>query len=91
MVVGETGAGKTSLLSNLFHRKLDWPAGERTDGIKELTTSFTLQGKATESSVPFQAHLVDSPGWGELCRCTCVNFSLCLPLTRLRHLPRQAT
>ena len=48
MVVGETGAGKTSLLSNLFHRKLDWPAGERTDGIKELTTSFTLQGKATE-------------------------------------------
>jgi len=66
MVVGETGAGKTSLLSNLFHRKLDWPVGTRTGAIKELTVSFQLQGEATETSVPFEARLVDSPGWGDL-------------------------
>ena len=66
MVVGETGAGKTSLLSNLFHRKLDWPVGSRTEAIKELTVSFQLQGEGTETSVPFEARLVDSPGWGDL-------------------------
>ena len=66
MVVGETGAGKTSLLSNLFHRKLEWPVGTRTEGIKELTVSFQLHGEGTEISVPFEARLVDSPGWGDL-------------------------
>ena len=66
MVVGETGSGKTSLLSNLFHRKLDWPVGTRTEAIKELTVSFQLQGEGTETSVPFEARLVDSPGWGDL-------------------------
>ena len=66
MVVGETGAGKTSLLSNLFHRKLEWPVGARTEGIKELTVSFQLHGEGSEVSVPFEARLVDSPGWGDL-------------------------
>lgn len=62
MVVGETGAGKTSLLSNLFHRKLEWPVGTRTEAIKELTVKFQLQGEGTQSSVPFEARLFDSPG-----------------------------
>ena len=28
--------------------------------------SFQLQGEGTETSVPFEARLVDSPGWGDL-------------------------
>ena len=60
MVVGETGAGKTSLLSNLFHRKLDWPIGTRTEAIKELQLHLQLHGKGAESSVPFEAQLFAS-------------------------------
>ena len=62
--------GKTSLLSNLFHRKLDWPVGERTEAVKELTISFNLQAggqkSETGAAIPFTARLVDSPGWGDL-------------------------
>ena len=67
MVVGETGVGKTSLLSNLFHRGLEWPVGSRTPKIQEQTVTFHLDGGGKgEGSVPFEAHLIDSPGWGDL-------------------------
>jgi predicted GTPase len=62
MVVGETGVGKTSLLSNLFHRGLEWPSGSRTPAIQEQTVRFQLGGGKDEGSVPFEAHLIDSPG-----------------------------
>ena len=63
MVVGETGVGKTSLLSNLFHQQLEWPdsstSGGRTLRVQEQVVTFDMGG------VPFSARLVDSPGYGD--------------------------
>ena len=67
MVVGETGLGKTSLLSSLFQTDLVWPEVDSvparrplpTASIKEINVPFDLDG------VPFNARLIDSPGYGE--------------------------
>ena len=67
MVVGETGVGKTSLLSNILHCELDWAAGERTTSVRTKTVKLQLGGEdAGERGVPFEARLVDSPGWGDV-------------------------
>ena len=66
MVVGETGCGKTSLLCDLFHADLDWPVGTRTPKVQEQTVTFQLDGATEQKGVPFVAHLIDSPGWGDL-------------------------
>ena len=63
MAVGESGLGKTSLLSSLFHTELVWPEtasprGKPTVRIVEQTVSFDLEG------VPFSARLIDTPGYG---------------------------
>lgn len=68
MCVGESGLGKTSLLSSLFQTELDWPdpavknsrSLAPTSAIAELVVPFDLDG------VPFTAKLVDSPGYGDL-------------------------
>lgn len=72
MVVGESGVGKTSLLSNLFHHRLDWPTSGRTQSIREQTVAFGLEdseagslGLKAPAAVPFEACVVDSPGWGD--------------------------
>jgi hypothetical protein len=63
MVVGESGLGKTSLLSSIFRTELVWPEGnsngQPTQHIVEQTVSFDLEG------VPFSARLVDTPGYGD--------------------------
>eukprot|EP00747_Dinoflagellata_sp_TGD_P181105 gnl/TRDRNA2_/TRDRNA2_34608_c0_seq1.p1 gnl/TRDRNA2_/TRDRNA2_34608_c0~~gnl/TRDRNA2_/TRDRNA2_34608_c0_seq1.p1 ORF type:complete len:497 (+),score=63.56 gnl/TRDRNA2_/TRDRNA2_34608_c0_seq1:31-1491(+) len=64
MVVGESGVGKTSLLANLFHSPLDWPSGERTVGVRVKVVKMQLGGDG-ETCVPFEARLIDSPGWGD--------------------------
>lgn len=64
MVVGETGVGKTSLLANLLHQQLEWPSGERTLGVRVKVVKLSLGGDE-EKGVPFEARLVDSPGWGD--------------------------
>ena len=65
MVVGETGVGKTTLLSNLLHTPVEWQGG-RTRGIHQKTIALTLQGESgSDAGVPFEATLVDSPGWGD--------------------------
>ena len=71
-----------SLLSNLFHRKLEWPVGKRTEGIKELTVSFQLHGEGSEISVTYsfdgmlreqrQKHLRELFGFS----CACVKCGL---------------
>ena len=69
MVVGETGVGKTTLLSNLFHRPVEWDVkpGGRTRGIHTRTLRLRLGDATGEGSgVPFEAVLTDSPGWGDL-------------------------
>ena len=63
MVVGESGLGKTSLLSSLFRAELLWPEsmdGEPTVRIAEQTVTFDLEG------VPFSARLIDTPGYGDV-------------------------
>ena len=58
MVVGDSGVGKSSLLSNLFHQELDdSPAKGPTLRVIECVLNFDLGG------VPFSAHLIDSPGY----------------------------
>ena len=65
MVVGETGVGKTTLLSNLLHTPVEW-LGKRTGNIHQKTIGLNLQGESgSEAGVPFEATLVDSPGWGD--------------------------
>lgn len=62
MTVGESGIGKTSLLSSLFRTELVWP--EAPEGavqhISEQTVGFDLDG------VPFTANLIDSKGFGDI-------------------------
>jgi hypothetical protein len=55
--VGETGLGKTSLLSSLFRTELIWPdaPGSVTTKVVEQTIGFDLEG------VPFTANLIDTP------------------------------
>ena len=63
MVVGESGLGKTSLLSSLFRNELLWPDqvdGEPTIRIAEQTVTFDLEG------LPFSAKLIDTPGYGDV-------------------------
>ena len=59
MVVGETGVGKTSLLSNLFHQQLEWPdsstSGGRTLRVQEQVVTFDMGG------VPFSIRGADDP------------------------------
>ena len=58
MVVGDSGVGKSSLLSNLFHQELDDSPGKGpTLRVTERVLNFDLGG------VPFSAHLIDSPGY----------------------------
>lgn len=60
MAVGESGLGKTSLMSSLFRTELVWPEptnGQPTARIVEQTVSFDLEG------VPFSARLIDTPGY----------------------------
>ena len=62
MAVGESGLGKTSLMSSLFRAELLWPEqvdGEPTCRIAEQTVTFDLEG------VPFSAKLIDTPGYGD--------------------------
>ena len=63
MVVGETGVGKTSLLSNLFHQQTRVARlvdeRRRTLRVQEQVVTFDMGG------VPFSARLVDSPGYGD--------------------------
>ena len=62
MVVGESGLGKTSLLSSLFRTELVWAnlsPGQPTKSVAEQTVGFDLEG------MPFMATLVDTPGYGE--------------------------
>lgn len=67
MVVGETGVGKTTLLSNLLHTPVEWhDEGGRTRGIQQKTITLRLEGESgVDAGVPFEATLVDSPGWGD--------------------------
>ena len=58
MVVGDSGVGKSSLLSNLFHQELDdSPERGPTLRVTERVLKFDLGG------VPFSALLIDSPGY----------------------------
>ena len=61
MVCGESGLGKTSLLSSLFHTELVWPnaptSGSATPRIAEQNVVFDLEG------MPFSARLIDTPGY----------------------------
>ena len=62
MAVGESGLGKTSLLSSLFRAELLWPDqedGHPTASIAEQTVTFDLEG------LPFSAKLIDTPGYGD--------------------------
>ena len=63
MVCGESGLGKTSLLSSLFHTELVWPSsggpGQATTKIAEQMVTFDLEG------MPFSARLIDTPGYGD--------------------------
>jgi septin family protein len=75
MVVGESGTGKTSLLSNLFQtHDIKWDAddepGARTTRVREQSISFQMTDDARaarmgKAGMPFTARLVDSPGWGD--------------------------
>ena len=63
MVCGESGLGKTSLLSSLFHTELVWPSskpGQPTPKISEQNVVFDLEG------MPFSARLIDTPGYGDV-------------------------
>ena len=63
MAVGESGLGKTSLMSSLFRAELLWPEqvdGEPTCRIAEQTVTFDLEG------VPFSAKLIDTLHGGVL-------------------------
>ena len=63
MAVGESGLGKTSLMASLFRSELVWPEapkGQPTVRIAEQTVTFDLEG------VPFAAHLIDTPGYGDM-------------------------
>ena len=60
MACGESGLGKTSLLSSLFHTELVWPAapkGKATRRVAEQSVVFDLEG------MPFSARLIDTPGY----------------------------
>ncbi len=60
LVCGESGLGKTSMLSSLFRTELVWPSsrpGQPTLRIAEKTVVFDLEG------MPFSARLVDTPGY----------------------------
>ena len=62
MAVGESGVGKTSFFSNLFHTQLrpnTMRTLKKTTSIDEQTVTFNWDG------LPFSAKLVDSPGYGD--------------------------
>ena len=68
MCVGESGLGKTSLLSSLFQTELAWPEDmapsrasvfKQKNRVQELSVPFDLDG------MPFMAKLIDTPGYGK--------------------------
>ena len=66
-ICGDTGVGKTTLLSNLLHKPVEWEDnGRRTLGIRQRTLELRLEGDDGHAAgVPFRATLIDSPGWGD--------------------------
>lgn len=67
MCIGESGVGKTTLLSNIFARHMgnkrrtssSGEIEEPTRAITESVHSFKIDG------LPFVVHLIDTPGYGE--------------------------